>query len=461
MADAEVDEFPLLHQRATIRVSLENGIDLQGPWRAGQEFGEILSVLKKMIEDHPPTGQHLHLSHVAANKLRLVNLNFSLIDTSVLEALEVLSASRLWSRVHIVWCSGNIPTSLLRNTRRLEIYGGGPHWQNSSRPLWEALGTMMLQEVLPCPLRVLRVRSRFDQGSMGFLTSGLGSPQCSLDELHFTSEFVDAESAMTLAEGLRTNRRIRRLAFLSCEFYDEITTGQILLALQNHPTLNTLEVQDNNCLAMSALSALVESSTCPLETLNLYHPAQIMQGAQVPRVEAQSLSLALQHNTSLKHLILASNGLDAAAIASLAEALKVNTTLQKLDLTGNAIDDDGIETLAAVLPEMKGLKELLLSNNDFGGRGARALTEGMKTNVICQSIVTFNKFYASKQLEFYLHLNQAGRRILRHENVNSVPLSLWPLLLSRINLRSDWDKSEMASSIYGLLLEGGHQQLFD
>ena len=110
---------------------------------------------------------------------------------------------------------------------------------------------------------------------------------------------------------------------------------------------------------------------------------------------------------------------------------------------------------------MKGLQELLLSNNDFGGRGARALTEGMKTNVVCESIVTFNKFYSSKQLEFYLHLNQAGRRILRHENVNSVPLSLWPLLLSRINLRSDWDKNEMASSIYGLLLEGGHQQLFD
>ena len=407
-AAANVDDFPLLQQRAAMHVSEENGIELNGPWVAGQDFSQILSTMTDLIEEQPRTMGYPRLADHDTNKLRLVNLNFSLVDQSVRESLEKLVMSRTWSRVHVVWCTGEIPTSFVRRTRRLEIFGGGPHWQDSSRPLWEALGETLLQSGSICPLRVLRIRSRFNHESMRLLTSGLGSPDSPLEEAHFTCEFVDAGSALALADGLSGNRRLLRLTFFGCEFYDEPTTEQILLSLRNHPTLNTLELQDNNCFAMPALASLVEAPTCPLKKLNLYYPAQITRGVQVPRLDAQSLSLSLRANNSLKHLIVASNALDDDSAAWLAAALKVNKTLEVLDLTGNAIGDKGIEALGAALPHMKGVKELILSNNDFGGRGARALTEGMKTNVVCENIVTFNQFYACRQLEFYIHLNQAG-----------------------------------------------------
>ena len=462
MAAVNVDDLPLLQQRAAMHVSEENGIELQGPWAAGQDFSQILSTMTNLIAEQPMTSEYPEISGHTTNKLRLVNLNFSLVDQSVRESLEKLVMTRTWSRVHVVWCSGEIPTSLVQRTRRLEIYGGGPHWQDSSRPLWETLGQTLMQSGSICPLRILRIRSRFNEESMRLLTSGLGSPDSLVEEAHFTCEFVDAGSALALADGLRVNRHLLRLTFFGCEFFDEPTTEQLLLSLQNHPTLSTLELQDNNCFAMPALSSLVEAPTCPLKTLNLYYPAQSTRGVQVPRLDARSMSSALRANKSLKHLILASNALDDESAAWIAAALKVNETLETLDLTGNVIGDEGIEALGAALPYMKGIKELFLSNNDFGGRGARALAEGMKTNVVCENIVTFNKFYACRQLEFYIHLNQAGRRIFRHENANSIPLSLWPVLLARTNQRfcTDWDKSETASAIYGLLLEGGHQQLF-
>jgi Ran GTPase-activating protein (RanGAP) involved in mRNA processing and transport len=255
---------------------------------------------------------------------------------------------------------------------------------------------------------------------------------------------------LNLAAGLKQNQHLELLSLYSCEMFDEPSMESFIQCLENHPTLSTLELRNNNCFGMSALATLVRN-TKHLKNLALYHPPHSIHHVQVPRLNAESFSIALQENKSLKSLNLTSNGLHAASCMWLAMALRINTTLESLNLQSNMIPDRGIEFLSEALPEMKGLKKLYLWNNPFSGVGARAILAGLKSNLVLEEITTFSRFRCSEEIQYYTRLNRIGRRVLK--DTNGVPISLWPLILARVN-EQHWGTSEKASILYTLLREG-------
>jgi hypothetical protein len=486
---------------------------------------------------------------VIINKLRLFNLRFEVFDPLVLEALNDLLSSRIWDRIVIVYCCGGFLTKVVdHRCRRLELYSGVRDWDvapaapaapattavhpetvapsaaatptlssmvvveeannhsqaaiptttttstsatttatttttTTTTTIWQALGrTLQNPDSL---LRILRIRSRFRHDTMAALVTGLGTPHCPLEELHFT-RCADDGCMTALTRGLQHNHQLKRLTFYGCRFQNESGLERLVLeALATHPTLRALEFQDNTCFAMAAIVSLIQT-TKTLQELNLYirapHHRQdyiSVQGAfPPPRIDTESLAMALQTNTSLKHLALSKNALNDEAAAWLAKALRVNTTLETLDLSCNFIENDGAIAFGEALPELRGLKHLYLKNNRFRGKGAYALAVGMKHNVILEKLTTFSKFTGGDTIQFYCHLNQAGRRILRHGDANAVPASLWPHILNRVNhhFSDTWGGGEQggggegsgggggvgetSSVIYSLLVEGGHEQIF-
>ncbi len=98
------------------------------------------------------------------------------------------------------------------------------------------------------------------------------------------------------------------------------------------------------------------------------------------------LAKALENNTTLKVLKLASNTIKNAGVQHIANGLKSNTTLKALDLSYNIIGDAGVQHLAEALENNNSLQELNLSHNEFADAGARHLAEALKTNTSLRSL---------------------------------------------------------------------------
>ena len=106
---------------------------------------------------------------------------------------------------------------------------------------------------------------------------------------------------------------------------------------------------------------------------------------------AKALAAALETNTALTHLNLASNSIGDEGAKALAAALKTNTALTHLDLASNSIGNEGVSALAAALKTNTALTSLSLQGSlpplifkgtwqIMGPEGAKALAEAIETN---------------------------------------------------------------------------------
>jgi Ran GTPase-activating protein (RanGAP) involved in mRNA processing and transport len=271
--------------------------------------------------------------------------------------------SRIWNRIYVAFCDGSIPDSCLKGfmqTKQFEIYG-------PTLNILPTLGrTLATSSSSPPPMDCVRLRTRFTESTIIHLAEGLKT-STTLKKLYLTCAFSDEASVHLLSAALAFNQHLELLSLYSCELPNEESMEKVLMVLQNHPSLVTLELRDNNTTGAAALSSLIQH-TQTIENLDLYFPPQILparqQGhhhnqhqQQVPRFHTESFCIGLRENKSLKSLSLANNALQTPDILYLSQALRSNRTLQRLNLQGNLVQDDGIEALANVLPEMT-LKEL-------------------------------------------------------------------------------------------------------
>mmetsp|Transcript_26973 Transcript_26973/g.47607 ORF Transcript_26973/g.47607 Transcript_26973/m.47607 type:complete len:454 (-) Transcript_26973:506-1867(-) len=421
-------------------------------------------------------GHYPRLSRVLSDpeivSIRLFQIDFSRLDQSFVTLLGTVLKSRIWERVYMACCKGVMPCSCVKGilqTRQLEIYG-------STLNFMPALGKALARNATP--IECIRLRTRLQEEHTMPLAEGLKS-STRLKKLYLTCIFSDEGSAHLLSSGLAENQHLELLSLYGCELQNEQSMESMLNVLQNHPSLVTLELRDNNTSGAGALASLVRH-TRALENLDLYLPPNTSQEAQLTRLNMESLSIALCENKSLKSLALANNALQTQDILWLSIALRRNKILQRLNLQGNLITDEGVQALANALPEMS-LKELCLWNNPFTARGAQALLEGLRhQNTILQSITTFSRYPCTADIQYFTHLNRAGRHLLREEdhyqdlaldesmstadyfynnyagnrgNKGRVPLALWPFVLGRVN-EQRWSKRETASVLYTLLKEG-------
>ena len=121
---------------------------------------------------------------------------------------------------------------------------------------------------------------------------------------------------------------------------------------------------------------------------------------------AKQLATVLQHNQSIKHLILPHNQLSNFAIAALADMLKVNHHIGWLVLNNNQIGNDGATALADALEVNQGVKHLILADNQIEDDGVIAIADALKRNRSVQSLCIQGNPFGDEGLRALISLCQ-------------------------------------------------------
>jgi Ran GTPase-activating protein (RanGAP) involved in mRNA processing and transport len=252
------------------------------------------------------------------------------------------------------------------------------------------------------------------------------------------------------------SRRLMELHLGENHLGDE---GMALLARQvgQNSSLSVLDVRSNSITEQGALSlqGMLLSKTSSLRELCLIQNELGSNGAA-------ALGRGLMKNTTLTRLLISDNDIDQDGAKSLAHMLRANKSLQVLDISMNQIGNDGARYLANVLtknnslqtlimrrngitdegatevakllPIMQGLKELVMNKNSITNLGSAALLEALHANTEIEYLAVSDDAQADRDMLHLFRLNQAGRRILKHQ---TVPCGLWPKIYGRIADNAD------------------------
>ena len=305
-----------------------------------------------------------------------------------------------------------------------------------------------------------------------------------------TTTATSSNALYELAKGLRNIKSLEELKFYGCGL-DDTDLSIITHSLRYNPTLRALDYNGNYCgkQTSNALSELLSTPSCQLVKLDIScqrTTATTTTTRAAPDehcdegncIDIITLSKALQQNVSLQILDVSSNRniiSTSHQLHSLGRALSTNTTLKELYLSRNRISSDNMELLAqSYLPKMYGLQRLSLWGNELTEVNVemlhKALLHGKNTTL--EQLDLFQTFKCSEQIQHLLCLNRGGRRIYYHHknqrilkgeenkeeeeqhgtivDPNSIPASLWPHVLARMN-RIKMVKSSTANATSSFL----------
>jgi Ran GTPase-activating protein (RanGAP) involved in mRNA processing and transport len=238
------------------------------------------------------------------------------------------------------------------------------------------------------PLKSLSIRSiMVDSEAVAFFTEGL-EENTTLQDLYLSDLSLPSNGAALLARALGTNTTLRKISFNQDEIGDE-GMGAIARAVMDNTTLESLSFSHTQAGDEGVTSlALMLSHNHTLTSL------AITSG--VEEDGAIALAKALEINTTLKHLYLPGNFINANGARALVKALEANTVLQTLslsmldrgeatlrfmkgiarmhlktlDLEGNILEEEAMQEFANSLTVNTTLRTLDLSfDNDRGDRG--------------------------------------------------------------------------------------------
>lgn len=234
--------------------------------------------------------------------------------------------------------------------------------------------------------------------------------------------------------------------------------------LFENPTLSELSIMQCR-LADNDISCIFDSA---VRSKSLTSLSLVDMGIGFRHV--QKLAQLLQKNDRLKTLNLSKNDLDGRSIKALSESLKVNVSLCEISLAWNSIGDEGALYLTGALQQNRTLRRCDLEHAEIWHSGCRYLARGLckmhgirvlglegndmehcATDFLASAKVNMEIIYISgtcplamdgshpetlrvwKEVEYWLHLNRANRRILTIPN----KLALWPIILERIKDDND------------------------
>jgi Ran GTPase-activating protein (RanGAP) involved in mRNA processing and transport len=248
------------------------------------------------------------------------------------------------------------------------------------------------------------------------------------------------ESICQVLVATNNNKNSSTLEKLSMQGRTLTSTGVELIgsALPYFGGLQSVDLSDITDLTEEALDALGEGLAANTSLRHFYFRGV---GSNRPN-HLQSLFFAFETNTTLKEISVPNHDLSESVdtVATLALMLTRNTaSLEKINLSGCRLTDLGFACFGLQFPRMTSLKSLDLSWNEYSLGGISALLTGMKNNFTISELVTdrlndrrYGKEYGL--IRFFLGMNRNGRRLLG----TNLPMSLWPLVLARVEGYADY-----------------------
>jgi hypothetical protein len=405
-------------------LTFEKSLSLDGSTFTLARLGRLLAVtrLQKMHDEYP----------------KITNLILQQMDLceSILDLLAKLACNRAWKSWKVIDCrirsssvSPDYPALLYLEQPNVQIFMLQTTTTFSSRRPEDAVQFLPVGRLLHSKntaLKYLRLSfHELDQVSALGLSQGLEATT-SLVDLCLSGTRRCGRHIQLLCRGLQRNRTLTSLGMADCQLLDACI-GDLVTALQGHPTLQSLDLSNNSC-AQRGLQALSEmiAHTPNLHTLDLKMQRQ--------RLDLSLLAPALHSNTtSLKKLGLSNTSLQDDDVMSLVDALLHNSTLQDLDISDNRkVSDVALLHLAQHLPRLHLVTLNLRKMQNRGSESVlQAMAEGMQDNDTLQllRIHYWRHVQYTRQILFCANANRGGRRILRQQE--TVPLGVWPHLMER------------------------------
>lgn len=252
----------------------------------------------------------------------------------------------------------------------------------------------------------------------------------SLEELHLCENDLGDEGTTHIVEGLLENRSLKVLNLRSNRIGEKGSYALFHLMKETR-TLSDLFL-GNNRIGDKGSEVLAKGLLqSKLKRLDLTDNAIGPRGAQ-------AIAEMLLSNKDLRDLNLSFNYLGDVGAIALAEVLDSNSSLRYLSLRRIRMSNDGAKAFAAKLPRMRGLKELVITRNLIDKDGTSALLSGLRCNMELEHLHVEDNISTPilREIVHWIRLNRAGRRVFRD---SSVPVTLWPEILSNFNVNVDLD----------------------
>lgn len=190
------------------------------------------------------------------------------------------------------------------------------------------------------------------------------------EEINLADNLIGDEGAQFLAAGLAGNTSLKQLSIARTGIAAKGFQALGPLLAQS-PTLDDLVLSGNICDAAGVQGAFCDGLQKNTNLKSLYLAACRLGDEGVKAL----CDGPLKGHTSLQHVSLSYNRLNASVVASINAALATNKVLQYLDLSGNSLGKDGAQALAQGLKGTKTLQKLSVAQNCIYAVGAKALSE--------------------------------------------------------------------------------------
>jgi len=192
----------------------------------------------------------------------------------------------------------------------------------------------------------------------------------SFEEINLADNLINDEGAQFLADGLAGNKSLKRLILARTGI---ATKGFQSLGplLAQSPSLDDLVLSGNLCDAAGVQGAFCEGLQKNTSLKSLYIAACRLGDTGVKAL----CDGPLKNHSSLLHVSLAYNRLNASVVPSINAALASNKVIQYLDLSGNSLAADGAVELAKGLKANKTLQKLSVAQNCIRAQGAKPLCD--------------------------------------------------------------------------------------
>ena len=323
-------------------------------------------------------------------------------------------------------------------------------------------------------------------------------PRWVLYKIQFARDRLSQEYVL---QGFRTNSTISSLTVHEC---DTAFTSKVAQALFHNPAnsvsqlsllgnVSALESTDDdnqeyeNCeLVTGLIEVLKNQHVTSLKEVTVsryrWNDSQaddlLISLLSLPTVEILDLSCnaisrltmdgiddidALVATSSLRSLSLASNRLSHLGPKFL-EFLSKCRYLERLILLQNRLQSLSFLAPWTTAPSafVRPLRYLRLDSNPFefklrqsdgGSTEASYLLQLLQASPMLGDLAFLDFGNVRSEILYWMDRNWAGRILSTNGSSNMIPLSLWPIILQRINENTNWTTTRKADAIFGLILE--------
>jgi hypothetical protein len=416
-----------------------------------------------------------------------------------------------WKSVHIAQCSGLVNDVIMAcmSSPNITSFAVVQPMVNTQTSYCLTYGLKYNKQ-----LQSLKLSIGWDAATSRSLAMALAR-NVSLQELSIenSTNLEQPGVVMNFSFGLRLNHHLESLNLDGCYLQDDHVSS-LLLALDGHACIKKLSLKRNSCHSkgMSAVATLLQANQIeeldlsflirqtkqqreeeekeeeennheekeeeqgedpestkenaennPKLSSNESNSSDIDKGEQQKQRkkeddgdddenDAEEETATQVHNTSLRVLWLAGNGVGDGFLESVMSIFGRESHLEVLSLFGNRLSSQAVRRLILKqkLPQLKRLKHLYLGDNTTLNplEIQDDLVAALETNYSLEKIMIKNLIETNPEtialqdrLDHYCRLNVSGRRILAYFEENnsdegtasSVPLGLWPHLLGRAN----------------------------